>query len=63
MKKVTFSKDEFEYLRDVIETEDILLDSLKPDAKRNKVIKSRSYIVDSIKEKLDNAESSNISFI
>lgn len=63
MKKVTFSKDEFEYLRDVIETEDILLDSLKPDAKRNKVIKSRSYIVDSIKEKLNNAESSNISFI
>lgn len=63
MKKVSFSKDEFEYLRDVIESEDIRLDSLKSSAKKNKIIKSKTYIVDSIKEKFDDAERSNISFI
>ena len=59
MVKIALSKDEFKYLKNFVETEDIRFDSVSSVAKRNETIKENSKIVDSLKEKLSNAGTSN----
>jgi len=59
MVKVSLSKDEYKYLRNVVETDDIRFDSISGRAKNNKNIIEKSKIVDSLKKKLSNAEPSN----
>ena len=63
MKNISFSPDEFEYIKDVVESDDIKLDSLKPSSKKSAVIKEKVHVVDSIMEKLDNVERSSVNFI
>lgn len=63
MVKISLSGEEYKYLRNYFETEDIRYDSIKASAKRNGDIKNNSKIVDSLKEKFADAKTSdNYSF-
>lgn len=59
MVKVSFSKSEYKYLKGLVDTEDIKFSSVTRVASRNSTIKENSKIVDSLREKLSNAEPSN----
>ena len=59
MVKIVLSNNEYTYLKNIVETEDIRFDSLKSRAKRNEAVKENSKIVDSLKEKLSDVNTSN----
>ena len=59
MVNILLSKNEFKYLKNFVSTEYIRYGSVSGVARKNETVKENSKIVDSLKEKLSNAESSN----